>query len=509
MSDISESCIVDADGGAISYPLPHHCVSDLSQTDEMGNADLLDGDLDNESVTVHAVSSLLHPVGACATSPVFDVSEDIDDMYSDDDLLAAQIGLPEKLADWARTCGIHLNAVSALLAILHDDHPCLPKDARTLLGTLTVHDIKSVAGGEYYHFGLKSALVRQLSSISVPAESCISVQLNIDGLPIFKSSGVQFWPILGMICCQYKLSPFAIGVFCGNTKPASLSDYLREFVEECKNLERDGLEVGDAHYSFQISAVICDAPARAFVKGVKCYGGYEGCDKCKQHGSWCGKVIYTETAANLREDEDFNCGQGSYHLAKSPFTELNVGLVSQFPIDYVHQCCLGVMRRILRLLTKGPLSIRLGPRVVTSISDWLVSVQGFIPNEFSQKPRSLRELDRWKATELRFFLLYCGPIIMKKYVPKAVYDNFLLFSTVVLFLLSPKFSGQAEMIDYAEQLSISFVTHFGQVYGQDNLVYNVHYLNTTLFRLNACSTDATIRHLLIGSDYVKQSFCGA
>jgi hypothetical protein len=41
-------------------------------------------------------------------------------------------------------------------------------------------------------------------------------------------------------------------------------------------------------------------------------------------------------------------------------------------------------------------------------------------------------------------------------------------------LLSPKFSGQAEMIDYAEQLSISFVTHFGQVYGQDNLVYNVH-----------------------------------
>ena len=93
-----------------------------------------------------------------------------------------------------------------------------------------------------------------------------------------------------MIHDEQKLSPCVIGVFCGNIKPASLSDYLREFVEDCKNLEKDGLVVGDQHYSFRISAVACDAPARAFVKGVKCYGGYGGCDKCKQHGTWCGKV---------------------------------------------------------------------------------------------------------------------------------------------------------------------------------------------------------------------------
>lgn len=29
----------------------------------------------------------------------------------------------------------------------------------------------------------------------------------------------------------------------------------------------------------QISSVICDAPARAFVKAVKSHTGYSGCDK--------------------------------------------------------------------------------------------------------------------------------------------------------------------------------------------------------------------------------------
>jgi hypothetical protein len=476
MSDISKSCFSYSDNAidcALSCPLPQRCLSNACPTVDLNNAHVRESDANNESVGVLATNSLCHPGDAVQTDPVFQLSTN-DEVSSDDDLQATQIGLPEKLADWARSFRIPLNALSSLLAILHDDHPCLPKDARTLLGTVTEYAIKHVAGGEYYHFGLKASLTQQLPSINVPSGSSISVQINIDGLPIFKSSGTQFWPILGMIDGEQRSSPFVIGVFCGNSKPTSLSDYLREFVDDCKNLEKDGLVVGDEHYRFRISAVVCDAPARAFVKGVKCYAGYEGCDKCKQHGTWCGKVTYPETVVELREDKNFNSDQGSYNIEVSPITELNVGMVSNFPVDYMHQCCLGVTRRILRLLIKGPLSVRLGPHVVTSMSDWLISIKGFVPNEFSRKPRALRELDRWKATELRFFMLYSGPIVMKKFVPKAVYDNFLLFSTVMHILLSPKFSSQTEMVDYAEQLSVSFVNHFGQIYGPENLVYNVH-----------------------------------
>ena len=132
----------------------------------------------------------LHSAGPSSFVTSHVSSETGGSVSSENDFSDTPVCLPEKLADWAHTYSIPLNALSALLVILHKDHPCLPKDARTLLGTLAVTDIKTVAGGEYDHFGIKSALAQQLLCSSFAPESCISIQVNIDGLPIFKSSGV-------------------------------------------------------------------------------------------------------------------------------------------------------------------------------------------------------------------------------------------------------------------------------------------------------------------------------
>lgn len=46
----------------------------------------------------------------------------------------------------------------------------------------------------------------------------------------------------------------------------------------------------------------------------------------------------------------FNYGHDSdYHVAVSPFTQLSCGLVSDFPLDYMHLMCFGVVRRLLHL----------------------------------------------------------------------------------------------------------------------------------------------------------------
>jgi len=42
----------------------------------------------------------------------------------------------------------------------------------------------------------------------------------------------------------------------------------------------------------------------------------------------------------------------------------------------------------------------------------LASVRKHISDEFARKPRSLSEVKMWKATELRQFLLYTGPIAL-------------------------------------------------------------------------------------------------
>ena len=90
-----------------------------------------------------------------------------------------------------------MDAISALLTILCNDHPSLPKDACTLLATPVKTDIKklkNVVGGEYYHFGVEPGLAARVND-TADVSQIVSFQVNIDGLPIFKSTGTQLWII--------------------------------------------------------------------------------------------------------------------------------------------------------------------------------------------------------------------------------------------------------------------------------------------------------------------------
>jgi len=103
----------------------------------------------------------------------------------------------------------------------------------------------------------------------------------------------------------------------------------------------------------------------------------------------------------------------------------------------------------------------------------LVEMRPYIPVEFARKPRSLRELDRWKATELRQFLLYTGPVVLSTFLDRNMYNNFMLLFSGIAILVSPRLSYHTQ---YARTLLRSFVLHFGEIYGKDQLVYNVHAL---------------------------------
>ena len=140
----------------------------------------------------------------------------------------------------------------------------------------------------------------------------------------------------------------------------------------------------------------------------------------------------------------------------------------------MHLVCLGVMRRLLWLWRKGPLQGRISSRNLGSISNLLVGLVGFIPGEFSRKPRSLMEVDRWKATEFRQLLLYTGPVVLLGNLRDALYKNFLLLHVALYILVSPSLCQQ--YCDYAEQLLVLFVTHYSDLYGRNMVVYNVHCL---------------------------------
>ncbi|ESP02013.1 hypothetical protein LOTGIDRAFT_79308, partial [Lottia gigantea] len=60
------------------------------------------------------------------------------------------------------------------------------------------------------------------------------------------------------------------------------------------------------------------------------------------------KITFPDIDSDLRTDAQFDeMAQIKHHLATSPFTELNIGMVSQFPLDFMLLVYLSVMKRLL------------------------------------------------------------------------------------------------------------------------------------------------------------------
>lgn len=349
-----------------------------------------------------------------------------------------------------------------------------------MLLTGVVVGIKEVAGGSFYYRGLSHNLhqlfqMRYSEEVHSLNTDVLSIQINVDGLPLFKSSSNSLWPILGLLPQFDKCSPFVIGLFCGGKKPNSLKDYLSDFVAELLELQQSGFEYNGKKYKIEICSFVCDAPARQFLKNIKSHNGYFACEKCVTEGEHDGtRMSFPETNASLRTDESFQAmTDDAHHQGLSPLSDLLVGMVSQFPLDYMHLVCLGVMKRLIGLWMNSKASaVRLSSRTINDISDAHTSLNKCVPQEFARKPRSLLECSRWKATEFRQFLLYTGPLCLYGRLPDAMYSNFLLLSVAIRILASPVLSQ--ELNSYAEILLKHFVQHFAALYGGNMVSYNVH-----------------------------------
>lgn len=381
------------------------------------------------------------------------------------------------LTDWATSNNITGTAVTSLLKVLKTHHcfSSIPQDCRTLRKTPRKIKIYPISPGQYCHFPLKETLIK-LYRTNQCALSVLSVQLNVDGLPISRSSSKQFWPVLGHIFELPQTSPFVIGLYFGEDKPKSSNDLLRLVVDDILSCNK--IEIDNCVISVKVHSVVCDAPARAFILNVKGHTGYYGCHKCNIEGTYFNHrmtfpghcpVLRTNNTVRKRTHEDF-------HLQNNTELErLNIDLVADIPLDYQHLICLGVTRKLLYLWTKGKINkFRFQNRDTHLLSQRLISLKVFFPREFPRKPRSLQHLNNWKATEYRTFLLYVGPIVLKNLLPDDHYKHFLCLHVAIRILCCENL--QVKYLDYAQQLLTFFVNSITTLYGQEQLSYNVHNL---------------------------------
>lgn len=401
------------------------------------------------------------------------------DSGSDSDSSSEMNDLISGLRTWTVDCNINHSQLNKLLPLLKKSTKFadLPMCAKTLLCTSHEVDCRSVSGGDYVFFGIKAGLECVFKSkLDVLSQlSVIELVFNIDGLPLFASSSYSFWPIL-CYCTAIPTKVFVVSLYGGKSKPNSLN-FIDDMVQELTRLMQDGVCIYDITLPCFPKMCICDAPARAMVKCVKLYSGYYGCDKCEQKGLYIGRMTYPECEPICRTGESFRAKHNTeHHNGDSPFLALPVDMVRFFPIDYMHQVCLGVVKRLIVCWTSGPLSVRLSASQKASVNERLSTFSGIVTNDFCRRPRRLSDIAYWKATELRMFLLYSGYFVLHGILRDELLNHFMCLSVAIGIFVSPKLSCNGQYLNFAHRLLLYFVDRSCELYGKEFLVYNVHSL---------------------------------
>lgn len=182
----------------------------------------------------------------------------------------------DKLRHWIINSNIPYTKTDKLLNILRPRlMPQLPKCTKTFIGSATLgYKIELMQDaddslGEFVYLGIEKNLMNCFKSEMHADHKTIYLQFNIDGIPLFKSSAKQFWPILCRIHSTPMIyDPFPVTIYSGNSKPKLLSEYLQKFVQEINILQVKGFIFENKTYVLKVKCFICDTPARAFLKGT-------------------------------------------------------------------------------------------------------------------------------------------------------------------------------------------------------------------------------------------------
>lgn len=370
----------------------------------------------------------------------------------------------------------HLAVSDILKFLIQKGIPDIPKDARTLLVTPKCVQTENVAPGQYIRFNLRDNITQIVLKIQNVPE-VLRLSFSVDGLPISRSSKGQFWPILARLD-DLNLRPFVAGMYYGHKKPDDPNEYLKYFVNDLIQLLQDGIIVNDKSYSVEINNFVCDAPARAFIKGVKGHNAYYGCERCHTEGEYSHKthtVYFPDFNCVKRTNESFrNRLQEEHHTTRTVLENLPINMVNDFPLDYLHQILLGVMKKILLFWLRGNVNYKtkLSANDQKLVSARLIAAGQNLPKEFSRSVRPLDVIAFWKATEYRTFLLYTGVIALKSTLTPDVYCNFLMLHCAMTICLSNHHLSQ--YLHIAEKCFVRFVEQYISLYGVEYVSFNIH-----------------------------------
>ncbi|KAG5670735.1 hypothetical protein PVAND_000977 [Polypedilum vanderplanki] len=365
-------------------------------------------------------------------------------------------------------------------------------------------DVIKMNFGNYLNIGIERAIksyykpsfIRKPMALVTSSDECFQQQQPLDTLLIdvavyivkskFQNGSTvpQCMIIFGRINCQVFDDPFIIGVYYGSfPTPTIGNEIMKPFVDEMKSLSTREL-VLEGNYAFEvkINAFVCDPISNSLITCTSLPNSLYGCSKCNQRANLqiddgFASFPCTMTLATPRSDDDFKYLLNNVHHAAQPILmDLNIGLISQFVIDYKIIVCKGVMKHLMNLWMRGRLDYRLNKETQQKISRDLILMSSNVPREFLKKPRSLDEISQWDSSDWNEFLLYYSPIALKSRMPQRYYVHFLYLHLAMRILMSSDSNNSEANSFILGQLLNTFIADFTTLYGSDKLDFNVHNL---------------------------------
>lgn len=216
---------------------------------------------------------------------------------------------------------------------------------------------------------------------------------------------------------QSAKKPLAAGIYHGYSKPDDANQFLTEFINELKHLQDNGFNICNKNVKIRISKLLCDAPAKSFILCTKGHTGFYSCAKCTQSGTFINnRLTFPETNAELRTNTSFrNKSDKNFHKGTTLFENINIGLVSQIPLDGMHLVFLGVMKKLITFWMRGPKNIRFSDDEKKVINEEILFLKNSVPVDFSRLPRSLEDIEYFKANRTETIFIVCRTNCSSKY----------------------------------------------------------------------------------------------
>ena len=150
-------------------------------------------------------------------------SDEMHCYFSDSDSADEDSLLETELINWVNRFQVKHNAVDNLLKILKQHgHNTLPATARTLLGTIKIVNTEIKSGMQYHHLPLVDGLLKNFRSYPEHVREnvdSLEISINVDGIPLFKSSSSSMWPVLCGILNIHPVKIFPVTLTFGDHKP--------------------------------------------------------------------------------------------------------------------------------------------------------------------------------------------------------------------------------------------------------------------------------------------------